>query len=373
MRQKKVYFIVGIIIVLLGLTGVLKITPIQSIALFRNFTRPLTPTISSTVTNTPSPSVTASMTATPTPEPSLTRTATITPTRIPTSQLVPSAVSTPGGVSLTTPIVVYAAGDIAECNGALPDKSTGAMMTSRMLLNTSGPIFTLGDDSNDSGTKKDYDNCYQPTWGSLLERTYPVMGNHDVSPDNQGLAYFSYFAGMTGVWGHYSLDLGTWHIIILNAECGIGGQGCYYGSPQEKWLRVDLAATKQKCIMALWHQPLFTSGGQSPDQAVQSFWFDLYNYKADIILNGHNHMYERFVPLNPYGIAVTNGIRQFVVGTGGAPLEYKPRQPAAGEVIRDATTFGYLKLTLLSDSYTWRFVPKSGDSFTDSGTAYCHR
>ena len=199
------------------------------------------------------------------------------------------------------------------------------------------------------------------------------MGNHDMAPDNQGVPYFTYFAGMTGEWGHYSLDLGTWHIIILNAECGIGGQGCTYGSVQEKWLRADLAATKQKCIMALWHQPLFTSGGQTPDRALQSFWFDLYNYKADVILNAHNHMYERFVPLNPYGIAVANGLREFVVGTGGAPLEYKINPFASGEVIRDASTYGYLKLTLFSTSYQWEFVPKSGGSFTDSGTAFCHR
>ena len=160
---------------------------------------------------------------------------------------------------------------------------------------------------------------------------------------------------------------------MLNAECGIGNQGCYYGSPQEKWLRADLAATKQKCIMALWHQPLFTSGGQAPDLDMRSFWFDLYNYKADIILNGHNHMYERFEPLNPYGIAVDNGIRQFVVGTGGAPLEYQLKPFAPGEAERDNNTYGYLKLTLLADGYQWQFVQKTTDAFGDAGSATCNR
>ena len=378
MKLGKVCWMAGMIIVLIGCLSACNARVVQPFAIFRSATRTLTPTLTAVPTNTPTPTITATSTSTPTATPTVTRTPTTTPTRIPTSQRSTQQISAPTAantsIDLTsTPIVIYAAGDIAECKGAVPDQSTGAMVTSRMLLKTSGPIFTLGDDSNDSGTKKDYDNCYNPTWGRLLDRTYPAMGNHDVSPDNQGISYFDYFAGMTGTWGHYSLDLGSWHIIVLNAECSIGAQGCYYGSPQEKWLRADLAATQQKCILALWHQPLFTSGGQLSDAAVRSFWFDLYNYKADVILNGHNHMYERFVPLNPYGVASLNGIRQFVVGTGGAPLEYKVKPFAAGEVVRDASTYGYLKMSLFSDSYEWQFVPKSSSGFTDLGTAACHR
>ncbi|MDR3575947.1 MAG: metallophosphoesterase [Anaerolineaceae bacterium] len=373
MRPKNVFLAIGVIIVLTGIFSAYELNLTPGAKLFRNSKPTLIPTATATFANTPEPTENPTLTFTPTPAPLATYTTTTTPTRIPTSQQSPAAISAPGGASMTTPIVIYAAGDIAACHGTQPEKSTGAMITSRGLLKTSGAVFTLGDDSNDSGTMKDYENCYDPTWGRLKDRTYPVMGNHDISPDNKGTAYFSYFAGMTGVWGHYSLDLGTWHIILLNAECGIGGQGCYYGSPQEKWLRADLAATQQKCIMALWHQPLFTSGGQTPLAAVRSFWFDLYNYKADIILNGHNHMYERFAPLNPNGVAVSNGIRQFVVGTGGAPLEYKLRPPAAGEVIRDASTYGYLKLTLFTNSYQWQFIPVSGDSFTDMGSGFCHR
>jgi hypothetical protein len=371
MKLRKDYLIVGTLIVLIGLISLLKIDAIKSIAFFQAPT--LTPTPAPTRTQTGTPSPTATTTATVTLTPTCTLVPPATQTRIPTSSLLTPTVLTPSSISMNTPIVIYAAGDIAECDSGVPDKSTGAMITSKLLLKTSGPIFTLGDDSNDSGTKKDYDNCYNPTWGRLLDRTYPVMGNHDASPDNQGNAYFSYFAGMTGEFGHYSLDLGSWHIIVLNAECGIGNQGCYYGSPQEKWLRADLAATQQKCIMALWHQPLFTSGGQSPDPDVRSFWFDLYNYKADIILNGHNHMYERFVPLNPFGVAIGNGISEFVVGTGGAPREYNMKPLAAGEVVHDASSFGFLKLTLLQNSYQWQFIAQPDKSFTDSGTAFCHR
>ena len=239
------------------------------------------------------------------------------------------------------------------------------MITSNMLLKTSGPIFTLGDDLNDGGTQENYAKCYNPTWGRLLERTYPVMGNHDRGPDTVGTAYFTYFGGKTGDWGHYSLDLGTWHIVVLSAECGIGGQGCHPGSSQELWLKADLAATHQKCIMALWHEPVFTSGREFANAPAKSFWEDLYAAKADIVLNGHNHLYERFIPLDPDGAAAADGIREFVVGTGGAILEPPILPMAFGEVVRNVTTWGYLKLTLFADSYRWQFVAQPGRYFTN--------
>ncbi|HMD89626.1 MAG TPA: metallophosphoesterase [Anaerolineaceae bacterium] len=366
MRLRKVYLAAGIMLFMISALSINTTYPISML-------RISTSAIIATPTQPPLPSGTASMSFSFTPNILATQTPTMTPSRIPTSQLSTKSVAPAKDASKTTPVVIYAVGDIAECKGAPLDQSNAAMTTSNLLLKTSGPIFTLGDNSNDAGTENDYKYCYNPSWGRLLERTYPVMGNHDVSADKQGTAYFSYFAGMTGVWGHYSLDLGAWHIIILNAECEIGAQGCYYGSPQEKWLRADLAATRQKCIIALWHQPLFTSGGQKSYLAVQSFWFDLYNYKADIILNGHNHMFERFVPLNPYGVAVADGLRQFVVGTGGAHLDTKIKSFAAGEVVRDASSYGYLKLTLYSNSYQWQFVPSSSSSFKDMGSAFCHR
>jgi alkaline phosphatase len=271
------------------------------------------------------------------------------------------------------PIVIYAAGDIASCQGSAPGQNNGAMITSDMLLKTSGPIFTLGDNSNEAGTKSNYAKCYKPTWGRLLDRTYPVMGNHDRGNDIQGSAYFAYFAGRTGDWGHYSLDLGAWHIVVLNAQCGIGEQNCRTGSPQEVWLKADLAATRQKCIMALWHQPLFTSGNEAPFKTARSFWTDLYKYKADVILNGHNHIYERYFPQDPNGRVDANGLREFVVGTGGSSLEPPVLPPDVNEMVRDSSTYGYLKLTLSEDSYAWQFVAQPGQGFTDSGSANCHR
>lgn len=359
----------GFFIVMICIVSGLQIDGINPAEFFLTATFTLTPSLTATQTDTPSPTVTATMTLTPTPTETATRTVTETPTRIPTSSLLTTIVSVAAN---TSPIVIYAAGDIAECRGAPQGQSTGAMITSNMLLQTSGPIFTLGDNSNDGGSKGNYKNCYNPTWGRLLERTYPVMGNHDRGADMQGTAYFAYFAGKTGDWGHYSLDLGAWHIVVLNAECGIGGQGCHTGSPEEMWLKADLAATRQKCIMALWHEPLFTSGREPEFAPAKSFWEDLYEAKADVILNGHNHLFERFFPLNPDGEAAVDGIREFVVGTGGAFLEPSSKAPVFGEMVRNATTYGYLKLTLFADSYQWQFVAQPGKYFTDSGAANCH-
>jgi len=360
MRLKILALLAGVVIVQLCMLSGIQTPAINLVGLFQTSTFTITPS-------------TATKTLTPTRRPSVTRKPTKTATPIPTRSSPTATNSTISGVSKTSPIVIYAAGDIADCNGAAPDQSTGAMITSDMLLKTSGPIFTLGDNSNDQGTQENYHQCYNPTWGRLLERTFPVMGNHDMDLNNKGAAYFAYFAGRTGKLGHYSLDLGTWHIVILNAECSIGHQHCQKGSLQEQWLRADLAATRQKCILALWHQPLFTSGQEPEFAPAKSFWVDLYKYQADIILNGHNHLYERFDPLDPDGVAAANGIREFVVGTGGAFLDPPISPPAYGEIIRNATTFGYLKLTLFADSYQWQFVPQPGQYFTDSGTANCHR
>jgi hypothetical protein len=300
-----------------------------------------------------------------------THTATYTPQNTPTPANTPTSGSTttPGA----TPVVILAAGDITKCGGGTPSPTGGAMITSNMLLNDPGLIFTLGDNSNDTGMTADYENCYGPTWGRLMSRTYPSMGNHDQIADSQGGPYFAYFTGMTGTFGHYSMNLGTWHIVVLNAECGVGNQGCGAGSPQEVWLKQDLAANNaQKCILAIWHQPLFTSGTQNETPGMQTFWNDLYAAGADIILNGHNHNYERFAPQDPYRNPDTNGIREFVVGTGGASLDTSALPLAPNEEVRSAAAYGYIKLTLKVDSYDWQFIAQPGKSFNDYGSGVCH-
>jgi hypothetical protein len=292
-----------------------------------------------------------------------------TPTSTPTA--------TPIGQTLTitptaTPIVILAAGDITKCAGGTPGPTSGPMITSNMLLNDPGLVFTLGDNSNDSGTAADYANCYGPTWGRLLSRTYPSMGNHDQIADPQGGPYFAYFSGMTGIYGHYSLNLGTWHVVVLNAECAVGYQGCGAGSPQAVWLQQDLAANTQPCILAIWHQPLFSSGTQDETPGMEEFWEELYAAKADIILNGHNHNYERFAPQDPEQKPDPNGIREFVVGTGGASLDVSTKPLELNEEVRSAAAYGYIKLTLKTNSYDWQFIAQPGKNFADSGSGICH-
>ena len=181
-------------------------------------------------------------------------------------------------------------------------------------------MFTLGDNSNETGTAAQYADCYGATWGQFLDRTSASAGNHDYYA-NGAASYFAYFgkaAGPSGT-GWYSYDLGGWHIVVLNAECEYVG-GCGPGSPQDRWLVADLAAHPATCTLAYWHQPRFSSGapGQATDVAYQWFWEDLYAFHADVVLNGHAHDYERFAPQTPSGKASPTGIREFVVGTGGA-------------------------------------------------------
>ncbi len=313
---------------------------------------------------------TAGFTATFTLAPGATATDTLTPTASFTATFTPTATDTPQPDATPAEPEILAAGDIAKCGGSAPAPGNGAFITSNMLLTATGNIFTLGDNSNDSGSLADYQNCFGPTWGRLMDRLHITMGNHDIG--NAGQDFFTYFNGMTGDWGHYSFNLGSWHVIVLNAECSIGGQGCGPGSLQETWLRQDLAANTQKCVLAMWHQPLFTSGTQSPYPGMKTFWQDLYAYGADVILNGHNHNYERFDPQNPDAGADPNGIREFVAGTGGASLDSSSLPLAANEVVRSAAAYGYLRLTLHANSYDWQFVAQPGSSFTDSGSAACH-
>ncbi|HEX9013049.1 MAG TPA: DNRLRE domain-containing protein, partial [Anaerolineaceae bacterium] len=281
-------------------------------------------------------------------------------------------------LTFPAPAVLLAAGDIARCGGgtSTPAPGSGAQITSDLLLNASGSLFTLGDNSNDSGSLDEYINCFGPTWGRLKDRLTPAMGNHDIIADNQGGPYFSYFGAPAHPesFGHFSLDLGAWHIVVLNAECAVGGQGCGAGSPQETWLRGDLAAHPGKCILAIWHQPLFTSGTQSGYTEMRAFWQALYDYHADIILNGHNHNYERFAPQDPFANSdPANGVREFVVGTGGASLDASSFPLAANEEVRSTAAYGYLKLSLYPGSYTWQFIPQPGSIFTDSGSSTCHQ
>ena len=264
--------------------------------------------------------------------------------------------------------VLVGAGDIGECSRSAPRE------TAELLDRIAGTVFTAGDNAYPDGSARNFQSCYDQSWGRHRSRTRPSAGNHDFRTSG-GSAYFSYFGAAAGPpsRGYYSYDLGAWHIVVINSNCGDVG-GCQAGSPQETWLREDLAAHPIRCTAAYWHHPMFSSGRHGGDpKATRAIWNDLYAAGADVVINGHDHDYERFAPQDPSGARdPRRGIREFVVGTGGADLRSFRRSPGANSETRDDRTHGVLKLTLHSRSYDWEFVPVEGGAFTDSGTAPCH-
>ena len=280
--------------------------------------------------------------------------------------IVPPA-PTPAPTAIGGDPVALAAGDIASCS------SSGDDATATLLLSMQGTVLTLGDNAYQSGTSVEFANCYQPSWGQVLARTKPAPGNHEYLTTG-ATGYYGYFGAVAGdpTKGYYSYDLGTWHIVVINAECQYVG-GCSAGSPQEQWLRADLAAHPATCTAAYWHQARFSSGSAHGSHAAFSpIWQALYDAGADVVLSGHDHDYERFAPQDAAGVAdPLRGIREFVAGTGGASHELLSTPVANSEVSND-TTFGVLKLTLHASSYDWQFAPVPGGTFTDSGSASCH-
>ena len=264
-------------------------------------------------------------------------------------------------------VVLLAAGDIADCANL-----SGAEATAQILEANPGTVAAIGDLAYPDGTREDF-KCYDKTWGRVKNRTRPAPGNHEFH--SQGATfYFEYFGEAAGdpKNGFYSYELGAWHIVSLNSECKDIG-GCDKGSREEKWLTADLAAHPAACTLAYFHKPLFSSGGAHGDAPeVRPLYQALYDANADVILNGHDHDYERFAPQDPDGNADPHrGIREFVVGTGGK--NHRPFGPPESTTeVRDTTAFGILKLTLKSDSYDWQFIPEAGKSFTDSGSGRCH-
>ena len=264
------------------------------------------------------------------------------------------------------------AGDIVGCLNM-----SGAEATAKLIDSIPGTVFAAGDLAYESGTFEEFQKCYGPTWGRFKARTRPTPGNHEYN-GSPATGYFRYWDGQAGDpgKGYYSFELGAWHIVVLNTNCGskeLGG--CMQGSPEETWLKQDLAAHPNTCTLAFGHHALFSSGllpkhAEHPE--LRAFWQDLYDAQADLILAGHEHSYERFAPQNPEGIPDSeHGIREIVVGTGGrshTPLGYaKPNSE-----VRDDKTYGVLKLTLSPGNYRWEFIPVPGKTFRDSGEGVCH-
>ena len=266
----------------------------------------------------------------------------------------------------TSPIVV-AAGDISTCYGE------GDQATAELLGAIHGTVLALGDEAYENGSPEQFASCYDPTWGQFKASTKPVPGNHEYHTE-QAAGYFGYFeddAGKQGQ-GYYSFDLGNWHLIALNSNCSDVG-GCGVSSPQGRWLKNDLSTNSRKCTLAYFHYPLFTSGTYRPGiPAMRQLWGGLYRAGVDVVLNGHDHNYQRFASQDPEGKEdPERGIREFVVGTGGAS-HYAIPSPIANTQRYDDHTYGVLKLTLRPVSYGWRFVPMAGQTFTDYGSTRCH-
>jgi hypothetical protein len=260
---------------------------------------------------------------------------------------------------------LIAAGDIAVCS------TTYDEATANIIDGIPGTVAVLGDNADPDGSATDYANCYAPSWGRHKARTMPSIGNHEYV--SGGTAYFNYFGASAGSpsKGYYSYDLGDWHIVVLNSNCTI--VACTVGSAQEVWLRADLAATTKSCILAYWHHPRFSSdASHGGNTNVATFWNALYQYGADVVLNGHAHVYERFGLQNPSAVADANGIREFIVGTGGKSPFYNWGTIQPNSQVRNNATFGVLKLTLGTGTYSWNFMPVAGKTWTDSGTTACH-
>jgi acid phosphatase type 7 len=278
-----------------------------------------------------------------------------------------SADTTPANTSGDADQTLIAAGDIVDCKTL-----DGSEATAKLLDKIPGTVLPVGDLAYPDGSDENF-KCYDKTWGRHKSRTRPAPGNHEYhTPGAAG--YLKYFGEAAGAPGHtyYSFDLGRWHIISLDSQCGEVG-GCQKGSPEEQWLSNDLRGSSSNCILAYWHVPLFSSGDEHGNSAqMKAFWDDLYAAGADIVLNGHDHDYERFAPQNPDGAAnPQRGIREFVVGTGGKN-QRKFKTPAPTSEVRANTTFGVLQIRLHPQGYDWKFIPVAGGEFTDSGSGSCH-
>lgn len=269
-------------------------------------------------------------------------------------------------------LTVYAAGDIADCKKLPPEESmaarTAEIIYAGLQLDSKALVLTLGDNTYPVGRPEEFNNCYEPTWGKFKDSTLPSPGNHDYGMPS-ALGYYNYFEELAGPdrRGYYSKSMGNWLILSLNSN--------REGQPMQEqllWLKQQLSSNKRSCILAYWHHPVHSSGGHGNNEIMQPAWAMLAAAKADLVLASHDHDYERMSPINGSGERDDkNGIRSFVVGTGGAKLTPMFFSKPTTEV-RNNTVHGVLKLSLHANTYDWEFLPVAGVSFSDKGHGICH-
>lgn len=270
--------------------------------------------------------------------------------------------------------VVIAAGDISCASGESTNDECNQDLTAR-LVEAVNPdaVLTLGDLQYPTGEYKNFTSYFDKTWGRFKNKIRPAVGNHEYS-DPGAKGYFKYFETAAGSpeQGYYSFNLGpNWHLISINSNCPEAG-GCEENSPQYNWLKHDLEASSAPCTLVYWHHPRFSSGLHGNNRFMEDIFSLIYKHNVELVLSGHDHDYERFAKTNPSGQKDDNGIRSFVVGTGGRNLYRFLSKPEISEV-RQNKEFGVLKLVLHENSYTWEFQSIKQDGFKDSGEDFCHR
>jgi alkaline phosphatase len=250
---------------------------------------------------------------------------------------------------------LVAVGDIGSCNSQADEA------VAQLVDRLGGAIASLGDTVYETGSDQEFAQCFAPAWGPMKSRIHPAVGNHEYETDGAA-GYYDYFGSAAGGRGQgwYSYDLGGWHVVVLNSNCEL--VGCGAGSPQLAWLRQDLSKADASCLMAYWHHPRWSSGRHGSNAFVQPFWSQLERAGVDVILNGHDHDYER--------ISV-DGVREFVVGTGGRSLYAWPGRPLATTQTRSNQAYGALWMELQPGGYLWRYVALGGSGFTDAGSGSC--
>jgi hypothetical protein len=279
----------------------------------------------------------------------------------PTTPTSPTTGTVTSGPSSAATEVLVGAGDIANCS------VTGAAETAALIQGQPGTVFTAGDNAYPSGSEQDFRNCYGPTWGRFLSRTRPAPGNHDYeTPGAAG--YFGFFGSRAGSGydGYYAYTLGAWRIIVLDSEAPVSAS-----SAQANWLKNEVATHASVCTAAIWHRPLVSSGPHGDNTDMRDLFQILYDADVEFVVTGHDHMYERFSPIDPNGRPDSvRGVREFVVGTGGTSLTGPVRMRLGSEM--QGANWGIIRFDLSPGSYRWQFISVSGESFADSGIAMCH-
>lgn len=273
-------------------------------------------------------------------------------------------------------VTVFAAGDIADCSKVAAAASgaarTAAIIEAGIAGDPATRVLAMGDTSYPVGKPAEFSDCYAPTWGRFKDRTLPAPGNHEYySPGAAG--YYGYFGALAGPEerGYFSADVGAWHVLSLNSN--LKGDASAH---QLAWVEADLAHLRRqaptRCVLAFWHHPVYSSGGHGNNPQMVPVWQALLAARADVVLSAHDHDYERFAPQNAdAGLDQRGGIREFIVGTGGAHLTPFTGTKAHSQA-QDNSTNGVLKLVLKPTGYEWGFMPADGSAVRDAGSAPCH-